>query len=129
MEEINWWLETSQNDWEAFIVLKEKANYPASAFHLHQCAEKALKALCLKHKRPGFTHSCIELCMKLQSYGISIPEEIFKSARRLDPHYIDSRYPNGIGGPPGRFYDIDLIKELEECTRKTRNFVDSQLRI
>ena len=78
-QEISWWLDASRNDWEAFEVLKKSENYSLAAFHLQQSAEKALKAVCLKQGRPGFTHSCTDLVKKLRGSGVNIPDSVIKA--------------------------------------------------
>jgi HEPN domain-containing protein len=126
-DEKRWWLEASQDDWAAFEVLKSKENYSLAAFHLQQASEKILKAICLKEARPAFTHSCVELCHKIGAMGINVPEEVTAAARRLDPHYIFARYPNGLGGSPRDYYDAALIEELERCAQTLKSFAESQL--
>lgn len=48
-------------------------------------------------------------------------------AMALDPHYILSRYPNGVGGIPRDYYDPAMIEELEKCAKTLMNFVESKL--
>lgn len=126
-EEQLWWLESAKDDWNAFEVLKKNGNYSTAVFHLQQTAEKMLKALCMKEGRPGFTHSALDLLRKLQGMDINAPEEAFQAARRLDPHYILARYPNGVGGIPRDYYDMALVEELEQCAKILRSFVESRL--
>lgn len=124
-EEIKWWIEASKNDEAAATFLRQKRIYNLSVFHAQQSAEKALKALCLKYKRPGFSHSCVDLFKKIATFRIGIPEEVMESARRLDPHYIMARYPNGLHGSPEEYYDLKLAEEAEKWMRRILNFVDS----
>lgn len=126
-EDIKWWLESSDSDFEAYRVLLERENFSNAAFHLQQCAEKRLKALTLSKGRFAYTHSILDLLTKLDSIGVKVSEELRRAARRLDPHYILSRYPNGIGGSPQKFYDKELLMELEQCTKLLMKFVDTNL--
>lgn len=126
-QEQNWWLESSKDDWKAFETLKSNGNYSLAVFHLQQSAEKTLKALCLKHGRPGYTHSCLDLVKKTAEIGIKVSEDIFAAAKRLDPHYILSRYPNGVGGIPRDYYDLKLVEEMERCSKTIMNFVELNL--
>lgn len=126
-EEQHWWLESAKDDWSAFETLRREGNFAMAAFHLQQNAEKMLKALCFKEGRPGFTHSSLDLLKKLQGMRVEVPEEAFQAARRLDPHYILSRYPNGVGGIPRDYYDPAMIEELEKCAKTLMNFVESRL--
>jgi HEPN domain-containing protein len=86
-----------------------------------------LKALSHYHGRPAFTHSAVEILKKLKSIGVPVGEELEACARRLDPHYITARYPNGVGGIPRDFYDLSLVEELESCSRTLMNFAESKL--
>ncbi len=126
-QDSKWWYEAALDDWRAFQVLKRDQNYPAAVFHLQQTAEKMLKAVCYYHRRPVFTHSTVEILKKLDSIGIPVEEEIHACARRLDPHYVTARYPNGVGGIPRDFYDLRIVEELESCTRTLMNFAESKL--
>ncbi|MBI5681670.1 MAG: HEPN domain-containing protein [Deltaproteobacteria bacterium] len=126
-QEQNWWLESSKDDWRAFEVLKSSGNYSLAVFHLQQSAEKALKALCLKHGRPGYTHSCLDLLKKIIGIGVKVDEAVIGSTKRLDPHYILSRYPNGVGGIPRDYYDLKLVEEMEKCSKIIMNFVELNL--
>lgn len=125
-KEIKWWLKASQNDAEAAALLKEKGFYNLAVFHAQQAAEKALKAFCLKYKRPGFSHSCLDLLKKIDSFGVKVPREVTEAARRIDPHYIIARYPNGLAGSPEEYYDQKLATEAEKWMRQILNFVESQ---
>jgi HEPN domain-containing protein len=126
-EDVKWWIESSDFDFDAYKALLEKENFSNAAFHLQQCAEKRLKAVILSKGRLVYTHSILDILTKLDSIGIKVGEELKKAARRLDPHYILSRYPNGIGGSPQRFYDRELLVELEQCMRLLMKFADSNL--
>ena len=126
-QEIKWWQSAALADWSGAESLGREGNLSLAAFHLHQAAEKILKAVCVAHKRPGFTHICVDLLLKIRSFGIDVHDDLMYAARRLDPHYIESRYPNSVGGEPSRFYDERIISELRECTMKLMSFAESQL--
>lgn len=126
-DEKRWWIEASQDDWAASETLQNSGNYPLAAFHLQQASEKILKAVCLDKARPAFTHSCVGLCHKIGTIGVEVPDEVTAAARRLDPHYILSRYPNGLGGSPRDYYDVALIEELAKCARTMKSFAESLL--
>ena len=50
-----------------------------------------------------------------------------RDLRRLDRSYIDSRYPNGVGGPPETFYDRPMVEELQACCQRVMEWVRSRL--
>jgi HEPN domain-containing protein len=125
-QEINWWLEAARRDLEMALSLTRESLYEGAAFHLQQSAEKALKALLLRSGKEARTHSCVQIEKILSTLGIDT-SEISKDCKKLDGHYIMSRYPNGVGGPPKDFYSEEIIKELEECQGKISDFVLKRL--
>ena len=97
-----------------------------AAFHLQQSAEKALKALLLHNGRESRTHSCVQMEKMLGSAGIDT-SGIAGDYKKLDGHYIMSRYPNGVGGPPKDYYSEDIIEELRACQERIAEFVRGHL--
>ncbi len=116
-EESKWWEQAARADWSAAESLRRDGNLSTSAFHLLQAAEKILKAVCVANKRPAFTHVCVDLLAKIQSMGVDVREELMYAARRLDPHYLNSRYPNHVSGPPSKFYDERIIRSCLNVRR------------
>lgn len=115
-------MEAAQRDREMALSLTREGLFEGAAFHLQQSAEKALKALLLSSGREARTHSCVQIEKMLGSLGVDT-SGISKECKKLDGHYIMSRYPNGVGGPPKDFYSEEIIKELEECQEKISDFV------
>lgn len=126
-EEINFWLEAAKEDEKSVDVLIEKEIYSLACFHCQQASEKALKSLCVKKRRPAFTHSCIDLLKKLKSMNFKIDEKIFSAARKLDPHYIFSRYPNGLSVSIKDYYDNKTAQEAKQWMKEIMRFVESNL--
>jgi len=126
-QESKWWEQAARSDWSAAESLRRDGNLSVCAFLLQQASEEMLKAVCVAHKRPAFTHVCVDLLANIRSMGIEVPEEVFSAARRLDPHYLNSRYPNRVSGPPSKFYDETIISELYECAKMLMSFAESQL--
>lgn len=62
-----------------------------------------------------------------QQAAEKVPPEVATACRRLDHHYVDARYPNGVGGPPDDFYD-EVIADLAltDC-RLVQGFVEANL--
>lgn len=50
-----------------------------------------------------------------------LPRRLPHAARRLDLHYVQSRYPNGLGGDPTVYYDEEIGAE---CLGLAEEFVD-----
>ena len=79
-------------------------DYEWACFAAQQAAEKAVKALILHLSGEGWGHSVTKLLLDLAAL-IHVPEEILLAARRLDKHYIPTRYPNGFdAGAPRDYY-------------------------
>lgn len=125
-QEINWWLDASARDRKMADSLSIEGLYEGAAFHLQQSAEKALKALLLHQGLESRTHSCVHMEMLLRSHGMDTAE-ISMECKKLDGHYIMSRYPNGVGGPPKDFYSEEIVEELRRCQEKIERFVRSRL--
>lgn len=89
-------------------------------------AEKALKALSLKFGRESRAHSCVQVEKMLRSAGLDTAS-ITAAYRKLDGHYIMSRCPNGVGGPPADSYGEETVKELEECRERIAGFVRERI--
>lgn len=88
MKEAKRWLEKAEKDLLAAEINLRQDLYEVSAFLSHQAAEKALKALyVLKFRRLWKIHDLEKLCLALKA------KEIVKMCRKLNPHYIETRYP------------------------------------
>jgi HEPN domain-containing protein len=119
IEQARWWLNTARNDLKTAKLLCENGDYANSAFHSQQAAEKLLKAYIVSRGFIPRTHSCIELVDLIKDrFSLQIPEELRTDARKLDLQYIQSRYPNGLGGDPSVYYDKQIALETFECARK-----------
>lgn len=125
-EEINWWLQASKRDKEMAEKLMREGLYEGCAFHAQQSAEKALKALLVEQGREARTHSCINILKLLKMEGFEI-KDMELAAKRLDAHYIQSRYPNGAGGPPEDLYSVEIAEETLSCLNQILEFVNQNI--
>lgn len=99
-----------------------------AAFHCQQAAEKALKALLVLHHVEAREHSLVELFDYVQTQSlIQPPPPVLTAARRLDPHYIQARYPGPRGPAPEDLYDGVITKELIECAGEILSWVEPLL--
>lgn len=117
-EEARWWLRTAEGDLEATRLLRDAGRHNLAAFHAQQAAEKALKAVLAGRGRTLRTHSATELLEVLRDDGADVPAKLDSPARRLDLHYVQSRYPNGLGGDPTEYYDAEIAEEGEALARR-----------
>ena len=99
-EQIRWewvksWLDKANEDlFAAEVILASKARaVDTAAFHAQQAAEKALKALLIRHQlRFGKTHDIEELLELAQPAAPGISSELAEAAR-LTLYAVDVRYP------------------------------------
>lgn len=92
MKEVKRWLEKAEEDLERSSRCLANKDFEDCAFHAHQAAEKALKALyILKFKRLWKIHDLKELSQKLKA-----SPAIIETCKKLNPHYIETRYPTEI---------------------------------
>lgn len=117
-EEARWWLRTAESNLEAARTLRTADQNHHCAFHAQQAAEKALKAVLAFHGEAHRTHACTELVGLLAGAGIDVPDGLDTAGRRLDLHYVQARYPNGLGGDPTVYYDAEIADETLELAER-----------
>jgi HEPN domain-containing protein len=99
----DWW-DQSLKDLEVARVAADAGHHEWAAFAAQQAGEKALKSVIMGHGGEPWGHLLTGLTDALPA-GLSVPSEVRDAARRLDKHYIPSRYPNGFAsGFPGQLY-------------------------
>lgn len=114
-----WWLNTARNDLRSAELLLKNGDFANAAFLSQQAAEKVLKAYVLSRGATARTHSFIELIGLIKNrFSLPIAPDLETAARKVDLHYIQSGYPNGLGGEPGVYYDRPIASEAIECARK-----------
>lgn len=75
-----------------------------ACFAAQQAAEKALKAVVQAEGGEAWGHSVTVLLGGLDE-RIDVPDALRDAVRRLDKHYIPTRYPNGFDqGAPTDYY-------------------------
>lgn len=120
----DWWEQAARDLTHARHALDD-ADYEWAAFAAQQSAEKALKALVMALGGEPWGHLTAGLVEALPPAAPATPD-VLDAARRLDKHYIPSRYPNGFAASyPGKLYtqgeaehaiaDADIITEF--CRR------------
>lgn len=122
-----WWLSTAEGDLAGARVLLNASRFNLAAFHSQQAAEKALKAVLAARGKAHRGHACLELLDVLRRDGETVSKDLETSARRLDLHYVQSRYPNGLGGDPTTYYDEELARECLKQAEAILAFAKSRL--
>ncbi|MCF8062454.1 MAG: HEPN domain-containing protein [Deltaproteobacteria bacterium] len=98
------WLAQARHDLEHARSSVEAGHHDWSCFACHQAAEKAVKALFLHLGGDAWGHGISRLLKDLQ-HRMEVPPGLMEAAKRLDKHYIPTRYPNGFDtGSPRDYY-------------------------
>lgn len=76
-----------------------------------------MKALVLHLGGEAWGHSILRLVRDLESWR-TVPDEVRDAARRLDRHYIPTRYANGFdaGAPKDYYVDEDSKGAIDHAT-------------
>lgn len=121
------WIEFAEYDLKSAKWQIEGKIYTSACYVSQQVAEKAFKALLLKHgKIPPKIHSLDRLTSILKRIKIDM-SEIESMARELDKYYITTRYPGQYGGPEGLYGEKDAIKAIN-AAEKILKFVKNRLK-
>lgn len=91
------WLRRAEDDLLAGRVLAEASlpSYETASFHAQQAAEKALKALLMRHQVDFTrTHDLGELLQLAEPVAPGIAQGL-AAAPTLNRHAVDTRYPTG----------------------------------
>jgi HEPN domain-containing protein len=116
------WLAQAGHDLEHARHALKDGDYDWACFAAHQAAEKATKALFLSRSGEGWGHAITRLLQEL-GYKLTIPEDLFEAARRLDKHYIPTRYPNGFDqGAPRDYYTAGEAQQAIADAERIYNF-------
>ena len=102
------WLSAAEDDFRTAELLLSGGVFYASAFYCQQAAEKTLKALYIfRFKKPSPMHNLIVMSEKLLA-----PPAVLSAAKRLNPHYVQSRYPDAANALPSQAYDKKIAQLL-----------------
>lgn len=107
-EEIkNWWGQAKRDLQTAKNCYNSK-DYYASAFFCHRSVEKGLKALYLDaHKSLWKIHDLVKLAKE-----VDVPEKITVLCSKLNPFYIQTRYPEEDAAPADKIKESDAQKAI-----------------
>jgi HEPN domain-containing protein len=84
-------------------------------------------AMAVDLERLQYHEGAVELLETTARFGLTAPGPLVTAVRRLDRHYVDSRYPNGVGGAPDRFYDATITAEAIRDAQDVAAFVRGHL--
>jgi len=90
---IEYWLKTSDFDYEAAQILFQGAKFPHALFYLHLSVEKMLKAFYIKARadHPPKTHN---LVLIIREAGLELSEEKLEIMLEINGFNQEARYPD-----------------------------------
>jgi HEPN domain-containing protein len=98
------WLRQAEADLRHARNALDDGDHEWACFAAQQAAEKALKALVQARGGEAWGHSVTVLAGAVGD-RVPLPDGLQDAARRLDKHYIPTRYPNGFDqGAPTDYY-------------------------
>lgn len=116
----NWWKQAKKDLNTGRNNLKNK-DYYAASFFAQQSVEKGLKALQIKKEKKIIkTHDLLFLAKRL-----NLPENLSRSCDRLNPIYIQTRYPDANGGFED--YSEEESKEDLEMAEEVLKWIEQNL--
>lgn len=122
------WLRQAEADLRHAGNSMKAGDHEWSCFASQQAAEKALKALYQHLGMEAWGHTVTILIGNLPP-ATGVPEDLLRSGKLLDKHYLPTRYPNGFdSGAPTDFYTaeeaaaalIEAEKIVVFCRRQIR---------
>jgi HEPN domain-containing protein len=124
------WFRQAEADLEHAETSAREGDYEWSCFAAQQAAEKAVKALYYSLHGDPWGHSLLALIRGLpEAVSARLPEALLDSAKALDKHYIQTRYPNGFdAGAPTDYYTNRDAKESIEHAKSILEFCRSEIR-
>jgi HEPN domain-containing protein len=98
------WYSQARHDLEQARASAAAGRYDWACFAAHQAAEKAVKALHLRHAQEAWGHIVARLLADLPE-AVRPGPELIDAGRVLDTFYIPTRYPDShADGPPFEHY-------------------------
>lgn len=90
---IQYWLESSEDDWKVANHLFEKGDYSYSLFFGHLTLEKILKAIYVYRlgETPPYTHRLVYLA---ESVSLTVNEEQLELLETVTDFNMEARYPD-----------------------------------
>ncbi|MGH7342969.1 MAG: HEPN domain-containing protein, partial [Candidatus Rokuibacteriota bacterium] len=110
------WLTQAQRDVELARHASQGGYHEWGCFAAQQAAEKAVKALVAALNGEARGHAIVAMAAALPAHA-ALPAGLLDAARRLDRHYIPTRYPNGFdrGAPKDYFTAADSGQAIADA--------------
>ncbi|MBI2631774.1 HEPN domain-containing protein [Candidatus Pacearchaeota archaeon] len=112
------WLEQVKKDIRAANNSFNSRDYEWACFQAHQAVEKSLKALIIEKKSFLIkTHDLVLLAKKLDA-----PEDIKIKCSKINPSYIDTRYPD----VPKAYSEVE-VREIVKLSEEVISWIEKNL--
>ncbi len=108
------WLRQAERDLEQAEASRRDGRHEWACFAAHQAAEKAVKAIHLRHRQEAWGHVVARLLRELPD-TVPVSADLVDKARVLDSFYVPTRYPNGH--PEGSPFEHYGSLQSEEAIR------------
>ena len=115
------WLKQAERDLKQAKLSLSGEFYEWACFIAQQAAEKAVKALCEKHKVMTRTHQLTRLLEAVKDLE-EVPADLLQKGATLDRFYIPTRYPSGFesGVPMEYFFQRDAEEAISYAEKIIR---------
>jgi len=93
-EHVNYWITTSNDDWETVKSLFESKRYVHCLYFAHLCLEKLCKSHWVKDNEsntPPKIHSLVKI---ISNTNLELDDELLDFLRQMDNFHIEGRYPD-----------------------------------
>lgn len=121
------WLAQARHDLDHARHSVDAGDFEWACFAAHQGAEKAVKGLLLALGGEGWGHSITRLLMDL-TLQVQVPEALRQASRRLDKHFIPTRYPNGFdSGAPKDYYTTEEAAQAIDDAERLYQFCEQSI--
>ncbi len=122
------WLRQGKADLEHARSALGSGSFEWSCFACQQAAEKAVRAVFVAKGLEAWGHTVSALLGELTK-TIAVLPQLVDAAKRLDKHYIPTRYPNGFeSGAPTDFYTEPEAREAIRNAEAIVEFCGDQTR-
>ena len=129
------WIDEAIYDFETCLELHNLGRYNWVCTCSQQVGEKSIKSLFLVNGIDfPWTHSIVDLLDEFKESKYiedSEYQELRHCASELDPHYVETRYPEAIGGiqAPYKYYDKLRSEESLRNARRILEWVKKQIQL
>ena len=122
-EEIKRWMEQAERDFKSAKNSFNIGDYYVASLLCQQSVEKGLKALYLKKFNSiKKIHNLVILAEDLK-----LPKRLIDECDKLNPIYIDTRYPDASGDLPHKKYTQDKSQEDMNAAEKILKWIRNKI--